>query len=220
MKLIPEETSLVVAGAWNLAILNPTWVQRFGLEKDPATAGPIQAFFPATQGPVFEVPRFALDEFSYVVRPDSLIVSPSETTAPRMRLVEDVVARIIDALRHTPVSGIGHNFQFRQAPVAEAHLNVFTKSREDLADNIPEGWAPVGAGLIASFKHEQSHVVANLSRFVEGEAIIVKFNFHHQIASTEQALHVLRGEDGYVRMTEHLDVARNLLNQIYDGGGV
>jgi hypothetical protein len=33
MELIPSETSLVIAGAWNVAILNPTWVQKHGLEK-------------------------------------------------------------------------------------------------------------------------------------------------------------------------------------------
>ncbi len=32
MDLISSETSLVVAGAWNAAILTPEWVQKHGFE--------------------------------------------------------------------------------------------------------------------------------------------------------------------------------------------
>jgi hypothetical protein len=38
MNIAPEETSLVIAGAWNAAILTPAWVIKYGLLKDGGTA--------------------------------------------------------------------------------------------------------------------------------------------------------------------------------------
>ena len=47
MQLVPSETSLVVAGAWNPAILSPTWVLRHGLDRPAGQAEPIQVYVPA-----------------------------------------------------------------------------------------------------------------------------------------------------------------------------
>src|SRR5258708_10953272 len=114
MTLNPGETSLVVAGAWNPAILTPPWVLRFGLGR-PDSQEPVQIAMLAGQGVVFDFPRYTLPEFSYVVRPDTLIFVPSTQTAGQFANVEDAAAAMLENLPHTPVNGIGHNFEFRDA---------------------------------------------------------------------------------------------------------
>jgi len=56
---------------------------------------------------VFDFPRYTLPEFTYIVRPDTLIMSPSEQSAASFTRVEDVAAAMLQNLPHTPLIGIG-----------------------------------------------------------------------------------------------------------------
>jgi hypothetical protein len=114
MDLIPSETSLVVAGAWNAAILTPAWMFQHGLHRVAGDPARVQVFLPAVQGAVFEFPRFSLNEFSYVVRPDALLIVPSDSTPDRFALVEQVTARVVRGL-----SAI-HYFLYREVKPAPA----------------------------------------------------------------------------------------------------
>jgi hypothetical protein len=92
MQIVPTETSLVIAGAWNAAILTPNWVLIHGLQKKGEE--PVKIFFPVASGTVFELPRYALEEFSFVVGPQALIMSPPETVPEKLQRVEDAAARM------------------------------------------------------------------------------------------------------------------------------
>ena len=109
MKLIHEETSLVLAGAWNPAILTPPWVLQHGLNRALDGTNRYQAFLPTGLGLVFESPRYVLEDLTYTVRPDSLIITPNSETPEDLNSVEDVTARMLEQLSHTPMGGVGHN---------------------------------------------------------------------------------------------------------------
>jgi hypothetical protein len=100
MLIVPAETSLVIAGAWNVAILTPDWVLKHGLQQKGDES--VQVFIPAGPGTVFDVPRFALKEFSFVVRPEALILSPPETVPETLTIIENAAARMLDVLRVCP----------------------------------------------------------------------------------------------------------------------
>ncbi len=215
MDLIPAETSLVIAGAWNAAILTPAWMFKHGFNRAASEPGRVQVFLPAVQGAVFDFPRFSLDEFSYVVRPDALLIVPSESTQDRFALAEQVTARVVRVLSHTPITGIGHNFEFRDAAPTPQEVAVFTGARQDLVDQMPSDWAPAGAVIASVFKNEAETVQVSIQRQWDGGAFSVKFNFHHPIASTDQAVAVLEGTGGYLRMSDNLALAERVIASLY-----
>lgn len=215
MKIFHEETSLVLAGAWNPAILTPAWVLQNGLNKELDGTNRYQTFLPTGLGLVFDAPRYVLEDLTFSVRTDSLIITPNSETLENLAFVEATAARMLEQLRHTPMGGVGHNFEFREQNPQPAQLDVFTRSREDLADNMPGGWEPTKSAILTSFSNTARTVVINMHRVLDGDMILVKVNFHHAVASVEQAISVLRGENGYSHMAQNFELARNLLTSIY-----
>jgi hypothetical protein len=214
MELIPAETSLVVAGAWNAAILTPPWVLRHAFHKPPEDQTLVQVFLPAAAGLIFEPPRYVLEGITYSVRPDALVFAPNSCDEDSLRKVETASANIVEVLVHTPVTGIGHNFEFRDTEPAPANGAVFSQSRQDLADAMPEGWQATTAVVASSFKNANETVHVNIQRQWDAAVVSVKFNFHHPVASVEQARAILAG-DGYKRMAENLALAKQLINSLY-----
>jgi hypothetical protein len=139
MQLFPVETSLVVAGAWNPAILTPAWVLRHGLNRPAGQAEPVQVYVPAGTGLIFDFPRYVLPEFTFVVRPDTLIMAPTDQTANNLEVLENAAALMLEHLRHTPINGIGHNFEYRDTEPSPDQLENFTRSRQDISDIMPGG---------------------------------------------------------------------------------
>jgi hypothetical protein len=215
MKLVSTETSLVIAGAWNPAILTPAWMLKYALDKSPDGNNQVQAFFPALSGVIFEFPRYVLEDLSFLVRPDTLIMFPVTSTAERMDALEEGAAKVLEELKHTPINGIGYNFTFSDASPESHKLDVFTASRQDLTDCIPNGWSPASSVLATNFKNADETVIVNIQRHFEVSELIVKFNFHHPIKSENDALDILRGHKGYTRMAGNLELAKQLVTSLY-----
>jgi hypothetical protein len=210
----PGETSLVIAGAWNPAILTPAWVLHHGLGR-PGSDEPVQIAVPASTNAMIDFPRFTLAEFAYVVRPDTLIMLPPQNSPESFASLEAAAASMLENLAHTPVSGVGHNFEFREPQPAAEKLAVFTRASQDIADEAPEGWTSVSTFISSSFRFANGSTVANVQRLFDGSNIVIKFNFHHPLSTVEEALHVLRGLNGKDRMQANFETARNLIKSIY-----
>ena len=145
---------------------------------------------------------------------NSLVLAPNSSDNDGLQKVETTVANIVDVLAHTPITGIGHNFEFRDAEAELAHGAVFSESRQDLADVMPDGWQATTAEIVSSFKKADETVHVNIRRQWDGRIVSVKFNFHHPVTSIAQARRVLGG-DGYNRMAENLALAKELINVLY-----
>lgn len=215
MNINHGETSLVISGAWNPAILSPQWILQHGLDKPLDGTNRIQTFMPVGQGVIFEFPRYVLEDFTFTARADALIIIPTTTEQERMAIAEDASAKILQELSHTPVGGIGHNFEFQEPNPQPAQLQVFTDSRQDIADKMPDGWSSSSAVVISSFTNVTNSVVINISRHFEAETIIVKVNFHHPVQSIDQALQILRGSNDYSRMAQNYELAKNIVTKLY-----
>jgi|SRR5882672_38390 len=214
MTLNPGEISLVIAGAWNPAILTPAWVLQFGLNR-PGSNEPVQIAVPASTSGIFEFPRFTLPEFTYIVRPDTLIMTPPNGAPEAIARMEDAAAAMLDSLQHTPVNGVGHNFEFRDVNPDPNKLGVFTIASQDIADEAPEGWTSSGTMIASSFRCANGSTIANVQRQFDGANIIIKFNFHHPLTAVQQALDVLRGQNHHARMEQSFQIARNLMTNLY-----
>lgn len=215
MNINHGETSLVIAGAWNPAILSPQWVLQHGLGKELDGTNHIQAYMPAGQGVIFEFPRYVLEDFTFTARADALVIIPTATEQERMAIAEDAAAKMLQELQHTPVGGIGHNFEFREPNPQPGQLQVFTDSRQDIADEMPENWNPTSAVIMSSFSNATNAVVLTISRHFEVERMRVKVNFHHPVAGVDQALQILRGENGYSRMAQNFETAKGIVTKLY-----
>ena len=165
----PGKTALVIAGAWDPAILVPNWVLQFGLNRAGSNE-PVQMAVAAAAGGFLEFPRYTLPEFAYIVRPDTLILSPPVTRPDTIARTEEAAALMLESLPHTPVNGLGHNFEFRDANPAPAALDVFTRASQDLADEVPEGWNSVGTMIASSFRYADGGTIANIQRQLTGPA--------------------------------------------------
>lgn len=213
MEIVPSEASLVVAGAWNVAILTPDWVLRNGLRREGGEQ--VQVTFPAGPGAVFEFPRYQLRDLTYVVRPDSLVVVPSSLQDEAIVHAENAVARMVEVLKHTPVSGVGHNFEFRDPAPDPRHLSVFSASRQDIGDELDEQWSSAAVNLMTSFSRANGKVVVNIQRSFDAGQISVKFNFHHPVSGTVEALSVLSAEGDYWSMKQSREFSMALIEKLY-----
>lgn len=213
MKLVADETSLVVAGAWNTAIVTPDWILKFGLQREPGAETRIQAFIPAGAGMFFGFPKFAFDGVVMAVRPDALVFSPKDMDKSCMEGIERLASNTVAALTHTPVSGVGHNFEFRDPDPNPESLGAFTNSQVDLIDAVPPGWGPIGSTLATSL--QLGETVVNVTRAFVGGQLSVKFNFHHPVVDVEQVTRVLTGQGGYKTFFDNYGIARELITKMY-----
>lgn len=210
MKLVPNGVNIVLAGAWNPAILTPDWVLAEGLEIPKGQSTVVEALIPAGPGLASEHPRYTMPGFAYQCRPEALIVVPKEQTPEAMRAVEEVVARIVRKLSHTPIAGLGHNFEFREENPAASALEALTTSQHDLVD-AAAGWESKGSRVQSSFAKGAATV--NISRAWSGARLDVKFNFHYQITGSQAALEILTSE--HDRMEKNLESAQSIVTRLY-----
>jgi hypothetical protein len=209
------ETALVIAGAWNPAILTPAWVLHHGLGR-PGSEEPVQITVNAAAGIFAEFPRFTLPEFTYTVRPDTLIITPPAGAGDEdLARLEAAAAAMLDVLPHTPVTGIGHNFEFQDADPDPNKLNVFTKANEDISDHAPQGWTSAATMIASSFRSASGSKVVNIQRQFDGASVAIKFNVHHPLNSVQQALNVLRYQNNHFSMQQNIEEIRTLVSELY-----
>lgn len=211
MQAVLQETSLVIAGAWNPAILTPAWLLQHAVEQPDIQAHMVQAIFPAALNGAFDFPRFTLPGFTYTARNDGMILLPEALNQASLDTIEGVGERILSQLSHTPIGGVGHNFEFRHAPAEDEWLVPFYDSQINLVDAVG-GWHVSRITLATSFINGDVNV--NVQRYTEGETFVVKFNFHHPVTSAADARRVMLGE-GYQRSWQNFQTACGIVEKLY-----
>jgi hypothetical protein len=187
---------------------------RHGLKRPQAEGEQVQVFMPTAALGAFELPRYVLSEFTYLVRPDALVINPGGTDLESYARAEDAAAAMLDVLPHTPMNGIGHNFEFRDTSPDPEKLDVFTKATQDVSDVIPSEWNSAQTMILSSFRNDKGTVIVNVQRQFDAGTVTVKFNFHHAITSIDQALKILRGEQEQ-RMADNFTMAKKLVSDLY-----
>lgn len=131
MKLLGDQTTLVLAGAWNPAILNPNWIGHHILGVPQGTSFQVNMLMPVqgVGGPV----RMSFEGISITARPDALIfhLEPGNVEATAKSFL--VARRILDTLPHTPIAAMGINFAFEVDP-AEGQLVKTIEWAEDIGE--------------------------------------------------------------------------------------
>jgi hypothetical protein len=213
MKLKPSETALVIAGAWNSAIVTPEWIIRHCLATVEGQEVRVQAFVPAGTGVVVEFPRFAIGDLSFTTRPDAFLLIPAKSDEATLNLVESVALRTLEQLTHTPIGGFGQNFEFEDTDPDPTLLGAFTAAQQDLTDAKPAEWQVKGSAIATSF--EVGQLTVNVQQNFRPGKLTVRFNFHHNVNNAAACASVIRREHGENSMFQNLEVAKQLVTAIY-----
>jgi len=217
MTPLPSETTLVIAGAWNPAILSPEWFMRHGLGLAlPAQgeAGPrVQAAVPTGMGLVFDMPRFTIEGITYVARPDALVLAPETNAAAALDRLQEVARGVLSQLRHTPIGGYGQNFEFKDAEPDPDLLGAFTAANEPLAQNTL-GWEVDRTALATSYR--SGNRIVNITRQYSAQSneLTVKFNFHYAASSVAACLELVAEAHS---MAANYRTARDMVAEVYGG---
>ncbi len=99
-----QQTSTVVLGAWNPAILHPTWLSKHRIVRELPVAVPIGFHT------LLRRRRFSLDGFDWEVDQTRLAITSTAGSNSG-----ECAAKVLKILCHTPVEGIGHNFVYRSS---------------------------------------------------------------------------------------------------------
>lgn len=106
--------NIVVLGHWDPLILTPRWVGEHLASGEVNVELPAHARLP---------PRLNFDGVATLVVEGRLVVAPHKADRPGLAAAEKMVVRLLELLPHTPVNGLGVNFQWllpRSGKVADA----------------------------------------------------------------------------------------------------
>lgn len=208
MQLVQDQSSIVVLGVWNPAILNPSWLARMVHEIPGGEGVQVQAeqflFVPG------QAPRFTLSGVRYSPNRNRLIIQPTETSEDNYRRVQRSVVRILDLLPHTPVAGIGQNYIFVEGHPTAEQLEIFSAGN-DIAARCNFEFENVGTQLVSTLR--VGGRILNLTRSIEGGTLTINFNFHYEAATAAGARESMANEGLF---WENLIFAQRTIQELYE----
>jgi hypothetical protein len=203
MRVLEENVNLVVAGAWNPAILTPNWIAEKAMRRDVGANFQVQVELP-TANLIFGSarPRLAFEGISVSSEPHALTFRLSYDDEGRANLGIVTAANILDLLSHTPVSGFGFNFGFQFDRPSQALLDTF-RGTAFLAEAIADvDAALVTQGWGGTVRTEQRLI--NLGAKYEANAVIFSVNVHTEVANAAAAAVALRAENLFRTIKEQV----------------
>lgn len=194
MKLLGEQTSLVIAGAWNPAILNPNWIGRQILGYPPG-----KQFQVGMQLPVMGVSapaRLSFEGMSITAAKDALTFHLDSTKPEQIQKSISVAAKILETLPHTPIAAMGFNFGYSVDGVPGLLSGTFDWS-EDLVDLLPEPDSKLAQRSWQVSLAVKDHLInVSCERTVDGAVFAI--NHHYEVeGSATRAAEILHREDIY-----------------------
>ena len=203
--IVTGTNTLVVLGAWNIAIFTPDWVKNnILLENQDA-----RVFFPVNIGCSL---RFETDYFAFFIEGERLTFSIIKEEDRSYIFIIQTLRNIIQKLPHTPVRALGTNFVYRR----DEKFSVLEKLDDsDKLNSVKSivGRSVASQALVRKFalkeneelnlKIEESNILGN----------IIDFNFNYNLKSTEDILNLI-GEDNELLLNNR-ELANEISNNVY-----
>lgn len=186
IKPLDDQRTLVIAGAWNPAILSPNWVAKEILEL------PVDDNFQVGMQLAVNDPSqpigFQFEGIAYAPALNILMfrLLPDLETEKAI----EVAAKILELLPHTPVSGVGFNLVYEIDNCSDGLLKTFSAGSavpnyldDEQAELVKQGW-----GATIATKNR----LINVTCKHEGGKVRIGFNVHIEVGSAEAASAALR----------------------------
>jgi hypothetical protein len=207
MKLISDKTTLVVTGAWNPSILVPPFIAKEVFGKDGADVT-VEIDIPNVPGLPW---RYHMNGITYVPHRNRLEVSPKgEVSDSSLVVVADFVSKLLELLKHTPTSGMGHNFSYEETSPTPNQLAYFDGVRKLLLEKLT-GEVDIGRQESAIQFKQIDHTL-NLKLSLDNGKLLVDFNFHYDSDQMKKCMSTL-GETLNNNFKRSKDMLKDILSQ-------
>ena len=192
--LEPFDWNVVVAGAWNRALLTPAWLQKRVFKQPDAT---IELFLPV-EFPA--PPRVKLGEMTIEVSTSAFLVGATACNYDSLASAQKLATNALDALGETPISGVGINIRYRIGNLVELTLQR-TKAEFDrrLGDSM---LVVKEKSLQRTISHDAGVLNLTLSEDETAKGTVL-FNFH-------------RGTTEVAAAKEWLEMSQEQLQKVVD----
>lgn len=185
MQIVVNKTSLVIAGSWNPAILNPSWIGKtvLNFEKDHE----FEVLVEMGIAPL-NFQKYTFFDISYTASPQYLIFYIDHLNAECVSKTIAAAKSILNVLSHTPVTGVGFNFEFLLNEQKDEFLNLF--NQVDALNNVLNEMAVVSKlwGNTITADNE----LITVQCILEGAVGKITVNQHHALENATDAANYLQ----------------------------
>lgn len=196
--------TVVIVGAWNLAIFSQEWVRQNILRSEDYPEIKIQ--YPLN---VLHSLRFSTDKFAFCIGENRLMFTLTEKSEQAEKDMLGVVSSICQKLPHTPVSALGINFVF-ETDNDVATVNALADTQR-LVQSI--GQAQTSIEIVRSYKKNDKETLnLKISKIGENK-VKYDINYDYRSVNIQEITDVLNGEDNIIK-TKREETLR-VLNEVY-----
>lgn len=195
MELQSDKTTMVIAGAWNPAILTPKWIAQHALGFPPDRDFQVGVELPIQE--FGQAPRFTFESLTVMATSATLLFALSADTRTQVKKTFEVAAKVLELLPHTPVSGVGVNFMFADT-AADAKVATTFSSHDGVLAKLPEleqDAMIVQRSWQATVK--LSDHLANVNCVKQNDRFETTINHHFNVSSAAAARRIVENPDAF-----------------------
>ncbi len=183
MPSLRESPSILIAGNWNPAIIQPTWLAKnlFGAENREEC--PVVMEFSPTPG---MPPRFEIEGIKFVPTPGNLTILCPDESKELLVKGQDLAITLLETLVHTPIIAFGQNFKYLEENPSPKLLADFG-NLEPINTFLGEYESELSKKILHSIKLE--NCVLNYSRnlIIDSNQVELDFNYHYNVTGAPDA---------------------------------
>lgn len=203
--IVMGTNTLVVLGAWNIAIFTPEWVKNnILLENQEA-----RVLVPMNIGCSL---RFETEYYSFFIEGERLSFTINKEEESSYIFAIQTLRNIIQKLPHTPVRALGTNFVFKKDTKFDVLENLDDSDKlKSVVDIV--GNSVTSQALVRKFKLTD---IEDLNLKIEEDpqkGSLLDFNFNYNLKSTEDILNLI-GEDNNLLLNNKA-LANDISNNVY-----
>ena len=174
----PVDWNIVIAGAWNVAILTPEGVARRLFDLEPGT--PVEVQVAVDVGAPIRVRH---ENIIVQPSPTSLVITPQDSTAEALENSVIIASRALTCLPETPMSAAGLNLRFLFDEIPDSLIEAGKSVIDDKLTDA--GFEIVEKMLKRRIVWEDGVLNLEISEREDSSALVV-FNYHKNSNSPEE----------------------------------
>lgn len=182
--------TVVIVGAWNLAIFSPEWVRKNILRDEDYPD--VKILYPIN---VLHSLRYSTGKFDFCIGDNRFMFTLTEKTDQAEKDMLNVISSICQKLPHTPVSALGINYVYETDKDIVA-VNALGDT-QSLVNSI--GYDQASVEIVRSYKRNDKETLNFKISKIDAGKVKYDFNYNYNIHSVQDITDVLNGEDNIIK---------------------